>query len=139
METTAQNGQSAILDPPVARELHDVSLPGAAVRADMTGRGATLRVGEPGGTTDIEITPTGSLPGDFFVGTFDGPRMIALARLSEDYAAVEKIDLIHMVRAERDVSAFPRIAVVDDGDGKLLQVIGGGERASLQVYELPAA
>jgi hypothetical protein len=140
MNETLTNGamdHAAGVGCPVAIESHDVGLRGATVRIDLTGRAATLNVGAAGQTTAIEITPTGPLPGDYFVGTFNGPRIVALVRLSDDYDRVEQIDLIHMVEAEKDVGDFPAIGVVEADGAKQLQVVGGGAPARLEVHPLP--
>ena len=135
--TYGATDQATGVDSRVADESHDLGMRGATVRVDLTGSAATLKVGGPGGTTAIEITPTGPLPGDYFVGTFSGPRIVALARLSEDYDSIEEIDLIHMVEGEREVAGFPAIGVVEADGAKQLQVVGGGLPARLEVHPLP--
>lgn len=119
------------------RLTHDVSTRGVMVHADLKHRAATLVVGESEASVEIEVTPTGPFPGDYFVGTFDGPRMTALVHLGEDYDVVQKIDLIHMVEAQQDVGDFPCIAVVGSEEERRLVVVGGGVPARLELYPLP--
>jgi hypothetical protein len=121
----------------IQHESHDLSAPGATVGVDLTDKAATLLVGQPDEQVEIEITPTGPLPGDYFVGTFKGGRIIAVVRLGEDYDTVQETDLIHMVEAERDVGDFPRIAVVTADGTRRLQVIGRGAPARLELQALP--
>jgi hypothetical protein len=62
-----------VLDTPT--ESHQLDTVGDRVRLDLTDRSATVLVGDVAGmNTEIEITPTGPLAGDYFVGTFDGAR-----------------------------------------------------------------
>jgi len=119
------------------RVYYDVSTRGAMVHVDLADRWAKLTVGEGDESVEIEVSPTAPLPGDYFVGTFDGPRITALVQLSEDYELVQEIDLVHMVEAEQDVSGFPRIAVVGEAGARQLVVIGGGEPARLELHHFP--
>jgi hypothetical protein len=123
--------QSPIYRSPVS---HDVSVRGTTIRADLTSAGAKLTVGQAGERTEIEITPTGALPGDYFVGTFRGPRIVALVRLSEEYDSVQEADLLAMVEAEKSVAGFPSIGVVETDGVKRLQVVGGGAPARLELH-----
>jgi hypothetical protein len=78
-----------VLDTPT--EFHQLDTVGDRVRLDLTDRSATVLVGDVAGTnTEIEITPTGPLAGDYFVGTFDGARMVGLVRLGEGYDTVAR-------------------------------------------------
>ena len=116
---------------------YDVSTRGAMIHVELDGRWGKLVVGEGEGKVEIEVSPTGPLPGDYFVGTFDGSRMTALVQLSEDYELVQEIDLVHMVEAERDVSGFPCIAVVGEDGARRLVVVGGGTPARLELFAPP--
>jgi hypothetical protein len=82
--------------------------------------------------TTIEIAPTGPLPGDYFVGTESG-RFVGLVRLDQDYDEVGELDLVQMVQWTRDVSSFPRIAVVATEAGRRLEIVGGGLPARVEV------
>jgi hypothetical protein len=113
---------------------YDLSIRGAMVHADLDGKTARIVVGEGQESVVIEVAPTGPLPGDYFVGTFDGPRITALVQLSEDYELVQEIDMIHMVEAQREVSDFPRIAVVGEHGARRLVVLGGGAPTSLELH-----
>jgi hypothetical protein len=85
-----------VLDTPT--ESHQLDTVGDRVRLDLTDRSATVLVGDVAGTnTEIEITPTGPLAGDYFVGTFDGARMVGLVRLGEGYDTVREMDHVALV------------------------------------------
>lgn len=129
--------QGAVNSIHTERESHDLSRPGAAVQVDLSRRAATLVVGQAGAAIEIEITPTGPLPGDYFVGRFRGARIVALVRLGEDYDTVRTTDLVHLVEAEHDVRDFPRIAAVGPDGARRLRVVGGGAPARLKLYPLP--
>jgi hypothetical protein len=113
---------------------------GQSVRLDLVGK--TARVEVRGGdepATTIEISPTGSLPGEYFVGTFDGGRFIGLVRLGEDYPRVGELDFVQMVQWTRDTSRFPRIAAVATDEGRRLEIEGGGLPTRVEVRPLPEA
>jgi hypothetical protein len=121
-------------------ESHQLDTVGDRVRLDLTDRWTTVLVGDVAGTnTEIEITPTGPLAGDYFVGTFDGARMVGLVRLGEGYDTVREIDHVALVAGQRDVSEFPRIAAVADEEGRRLEIASGGLPTRVELQPLAEA
>lgn len=63
---------SSALAPLTVGVPYDLSTRGAMVHADLEGRSAAVIVGESDARVEIEVSPTGPLAGDYFVGTFEG-------------------------------------------------------------------
>ena len=99
---------------------------GDAVELTLTGAVAKLVIGTGAAPTQIEIAPVDHAAGEYFVATFEGPRIGALVRLNEDYNEVRKIDLLLMVGVERDVAAFPRISLMGDAGNRRVRIAGRG-------------
>ena len=106
---------------------------GESLQLQLDHQVAKLFVEGGAGQTQIEITPTGQASGEYFIATFDGPRIGALVRLNEDYDHVREIDLKLMVGAEHDVTGFPSIGLVGRPGSRRLRIADRGLATRLEL------
>lgn len=96
--------------------------PGDGLELKLEGAIAKLVIGAQGAQTQIEISPVGYVAEEYFVATFEGPRIGALVRLNEHYRHVQDTDLLLMVGTECEVTGFPRIALVGEPGSRTLRI-----------------